>query len=193
MLKWHHVTLLTFACLFLYATFSVDAKENASTSDSSVLEESYKSMAKDDSSSTLFKLDKASKSNLLRLRTTATDRKYTGNDTGSFGLEAFYGHLFLPVTDQYNGYYLISGKVESDYRQRFNATAGYFLPGIGGEARLTYRLLNTEIRQTLPQVDEFKDRPDVQEAVHHHFQRALFQIRLYKPGRRKIRARTVYS
>lgn len=128
----------------------MEAEEGGSPADLSTL-------GQDSSSGSLFKFEKKDETNLLQLKGSAVDRKQTGDDTGSFGLEALYGHLFLPMGDQFAGYYFLTGKVESDNRQRFNATFAYFPPKIGGETKLTYRLLHAQVRDTLPLSGEFEE------------------------------------
>jgi hypothetical protein len=114
-------------------------------------------LAKDKTSGSLFKFEKEGRASLLQLKGSAIDRRQTGDDTGSFGLEALYGNLFGPAGDQFAGYYFLSGKVESNNRQRFNATFGYFPPEIGGEGKVTYRLLHADIIDTLPLSGEFEE------------------------------------
>ena len=138
-------------CLFIAMALTANADEGGKTSvQTSSLEQS-------DSSSTLFKLEKKNQSTRAQVRGIATDRESTGNETGSFGLEALFGQLFLPEAEQYKGYYLMTGKVESDSRQRFNATLAYFVPDIGGETKLTYRLLHALVRDNLPITGEFEE------------------------------------
>ena len=148
---WKRYSAVFLTCLFLAAASSLDAEESNKTSAPS------SSFGQNDSSSTLFKVEKKGRASRLQLRGTATDRKYTGNETGSVGLEALFGHLFSPQKDQYSGYYFMTGKLESDNRQRFNATLGYFPPKIGGEAKLTYRLLHAEVHEYLPVTGEFEE------------------------------------
>ena len=128
----------------------MEAEEGGSPADLSTL-------GQDSSSGSLFKFEKKDQTSLLQLKGSAADRKQTGDDTGSFGLEALYGHLFFPTGDQFSGYYFLTGKVESDSRQRFNATFGYFPPKIGGETKLTYRLLHAQVRDTLALSGEFEE------------------------------------
>lgn len=106
-------------------------------------------------SGTIFALEKKDQKNLLQLRGTGANRGNGGDDSRVVGLELLYGHLFHPSGKQYLGYYFLSGKLETDNRQRFNATLGYFPALIGGEAKLTYRALNAEVRDALPLGDEY--------------------------------------
>ena len=147
---WQRHSAVLLGVLFFAGTLSIAAEGGDTTADRA------SSFEQNDSSSTLFKMEQKSESTRIQARGTATDRKYTGNETGSFGLEALLGHLFLPENDQYQGYYFMTGKLESDNRQRFNATLGYFVPRIGGEAKLTYRLLHAEVHDNLPLTGEFE-------------------------------------
>ncbi len=137
--------------MMLASASSIDAEDTGQASDS------LPSFGQSDSSSTLFKKEIKSRTSRFQVRGTATDRKYTGTDEGTFGFEALFGHFFSPEVDQYSGYYLLSGKLESDNRQRFNATLAYFPPKIGGEAKMTYRLLHAEVRDNLPSTGEFDE------------------------------------
>lgn len=98
---------------------------------------------------TIFKYEKKDRTSLFQVKISGSNRSQEVIDTGTFALETMYGRLFQPVGDLYAGYYFLSGKAESDNRQRFNATLGYFPSGIGGEAKITLRLLNAEVRETL--------------------------------------------
>lgn len=98
---------------------------------------------------TIFKFEKKDRRSLLQFKGTGNSRSHDAEDKGTFGLEALYGRFFNPIGKEFAGYYFLSGKIESDNRQRFNATFGYFPPGIGGEAKLTYRFLNAEVRESL--------------------------------------------
>jgi len=138
-------------CCFLSVTSFLEAEENPSA------KQDLSTLSQDKSSSSLFKFEKKDQDSLLQFKGTATDRKQTGEEKGSFGLEALYGHFFLPVEEVYSGYYFFAGKLESDNRQRFNATLAYFLPSIGGEAKFTYRLLHAEIIDNLPLSGEFEE------------------------------------
>lgn len=83
---------------------------------------------------------------VLQLRATGKNHREGGSNKGLFGLEANFGQLFQKIGDQYAGYYYLSGRLENYDRQRFNATIGYFLPVFGGESVMTYRALNSEVR-----------------------------------------------
>lgn len=137
--------------VFLGVTLSTGAEEKSSQSDVSTLGEKS-------TGESLFKLEEKNQTNLLQLKALAIGRKHTGTETGAFGLEALYGHLFLPSNEQFfSGYYLLTGRLESNNRQRFNATLSYFTPKIGGESKLTYRLLHAQIQDNLPLSGEFEE------------------------------------
>ena len=103
----------------------------------------------DNASDTIFKFEKENETSLLRLKGSGENREEAGDASGVFGLEAFWGQLFLQQGEQSSGYYFVSGKVESDSRQRFNATLGYFPPFLGGEVKATYKVLNGKLKSTV--------------------------------------------
>lgn len=140
-------------CFFLLVTPIIVAEETNLPGDETLEKASLSYLGQDKATDTIFKFEKVDRQNLLQLKGSGINRKDNGDNTGSFGLEALFGHLFSPTGDQFAGYYFLSGRLESDNRQRLNATLGYFLPGIGGETKLTYRLLNAEVKDTL-QLDE---------------------------------------
>jgi len=150
------------ACFVLVISTPANTAEGDTSSAQEEKDSSWASP--DDSSSTLYKFEKKNENYLLQMKGTATDRKYTGADTGTVGLEALFGHLFVPSSDVYLGYYFFSGKIRTDSSQRFNATMGYFPPLIGGEVKLTYRLLHSGVKQVLPITGEF-DKNAVEQGI----------------------------
>lgn len=104
----------------------------------------------DKTSNAIFKFEEKDETTLLRLKGTGENREETGGKRGIFGLELFWGQLLFPQGDASLGYYFVSGKIESDNRQRFNSTFGFFPPSIGGELKVSYKALNAQLTSSLP-------------------------------------------
>lgn len=139
-------------CVFLIATSSAETEPD----NESIQQRTDPFMEQDKQSGTIFKFEKKDNASLIQVKGSGADRHQMENDTGTFGLEVLAGHLFSPAKGQFDGYYFLSGKVESDNRQRFNATLGYFMPLVGGETKLTYRLFHAEVKDKLALSDGFE-------------------------------------
>lgn len=141
-----------FCCLLfmiLVTVSSAGASEENSIAPDEPQQADFQQMGQTKETDEIFKYEKKDRDTLLQFKGTGAGRSHDNADTGTFGLEALYGQLFHKVEEKYTGYYFFSAKIESDNRQRLNATLGYFLPSIGGEAKMTYRLLNAEVKETL--------------------------------------------
>jgi hypothetical protein len=154
--KLNFTILLT--CIFLIATSSTEADQGSSV----IEEQTAPFMEKGKQTDTIFKFEKKDTTSLIQLRGTGANRQEMEDNTGTFGLEVLGGQLFSPSNDQFDGYYFMSGKLESDNRQRFNATLGYFLPVVGGETKLTYRLFHADVKDKLALSDGFEQVLDSQ-------------------------------
>lgn len=139
-------------CIFLIATSSTEAEQN----NVSTQKKTDPFMEQDKQSGTIFKFEKKDNASLIQVKGSGADRQQMENNTGTFGLEVLAGHLFSPSNDRFDGYYFLSGKLESDNRQRFNATLGFFMPVVGGETKLTYRLFHAEVKDKLALSDGFE-------------------------------------
>lgn len=148
--KLNFTILLT--CIFLIATSSTGADQGTSATQ----EKTASFMDQDKQTDTIFKFEKKDATSLIQLRGSGANRQEMEDNTGTFGLEVLAGQLFFPTNDRFDGYYFLSGKLESDNRQRFNATLGYFMPVVGGESKLTYRMFHADVKDKLALSDGFE-------------------------------------
>jgi len=103
------------------------------------------------------------RANLVQLMLSASSRHDGDVTTFPIGLELTYGQLFSKSNpDFYDGFYRVTGKIDSDSTIRLNATSGYYLPVTGGEVLLSYRLLNSNLRESLNLTGAFEEKASEQ-------------------------------
>jgi len=130
--------------------------------------------------------NKTSKS-LFEIILSANGRNDGDETTFPIGIELTYGQLFSKTEpDLLNGFYRFSGKIDSDSTIRFNATSGYYIPYIGGEAIVSYRLLNSKLRESFNLTGDFEEG-----AVEHGF--ALNYNRYFNSFIRSLGANVSYT
>lgn len=111
---------------------------------------------------TIFKFEKINQNTLLQFKGSGASHSRADDNKGVFGLETLFGQLLFRDADTYDGFYFISGKIESDNRLRFNATFAYFPGFLEGETRFTYRFMQADVLDTLALDDEVKGLLDEQ-------------------------------
>ena len=142
------ISLVMSVVVLVCATLLV-AKEKSS-------DESAPFMTDQKESDTIFSFEKKKERSLLRLKGSGEKRDATTEDTSPMGIELFWGQLLFPHDGLLSTYYFLSGKLDSDSMQRFNATVGYFPPLTGGEFKLSYKVLRGELRSSIQGLDEYQ-------------------------------------
>lgn len=137
--------------LFVVPVFGVDDTEQTPPEEQTV-KEPYFGQGK--STDTIFKYEKKNRNTLLQMKGSGSSQSHADEDEGVFGLETLFGQLLFKGRGGYDGFYFLSGKLESDNLFRFNTTFGYYPAFIGGETRLTYRFLNANVLDTLSLADD---------------------------------------
>ena len=129
-----------------------DETAPAQTGEESSVERPYLGDGKP--SDTIFKFEKKDQNTLLQFKGSGSSRSSADENKGVFGLETLFGQLLFRDGDNYDGFYFLSGKLESDNRFRFNSTFAYFPGFLEGETRFTYRFMRADVLDTLALDDE---------------------------------------
>ena len=152
----HSSACIIFAALLLAAIPVSGTNETApvQSGDESSVERSYP--GDDKPGDTIFRYEKKNQNSLLQFKGSGSSHSRADESKGVFGIETLFGQLLFRDGDTYDGFYFLSGKLESDNRFRFNSTLAYFPGFLDGETRLTYRFMQADVLDTLALDDEMK-------------------------------------